>query len=113
MQLLLEAKQQGLTKQIGISNFNIALTQQAIDTIGVEHIATNQIELSPYLQNHKLVNFLQEKNIDVTSYMTLAYGKVLQDPVLAEIAAAHKSNDSANCISMGIAAWFCSHSIFD
>ncbi|RSP35409.1 2,5-didehydrogluconate reductase B, partial [Acinetobacter baumannii] len=36
MQLLLEAKQQGLTKQIGISNFNIALTQQAIDTIGVE-----------------------------------------------------------------------------
>lgn len=91
MKLLLEAKQQGLTKQIGISNFNIELTQQAIDTIGVEHIATNQIELSPYLQNHKLVNFLQEKNIDVTSYMTLAYGKVLQDPVLAEIAAAHKA----------------------
>ncbi|MGA6137548.1 2,5-didehydrogluconate reductase DkgB [Acinetobacter dispersus] len=91
MQLLLEAKQQGLTKQIGISNFNIALTQQAIDSIGVEHIATNQIELSPYLQNRTLVNFLREQNIDVTSYMTLAYGKVLQDPTLIEIAAQHQA----------------------
>ena len=86
MQNLLEAKQQGLTEHIGISNFNIELTQQAIESIGLENIATNQIELSPYLQNHKLVDFLQAQNIDVTSYMTLAYGKVLNDPVLMHIA---------------------------
>ncbi|EFF84191.1 oxidoreductase, aldo/keto reductase family protein [Acinetobacter haemolyticus ATCC 19194] len=91
MQLLLEAKQQGLTQQIGISNFNIALTQQAIDTIGAEHIATNQIELSPYLQNLKLANYLTQQHIDVTSYMTLAYGKVLNDPTLLEIAAQHQA----------------------
>ncbi|MCH7335618.1 2,5-didehydrogluconate reductase DkgB [Acinetobacter sp. NIPH 2699] len=91
MQLLLEAKQQGLTQQIGISNFNIALTQQAIDSIGVEQIATNQIELSPYLQNQNLVNYLGKQNIDVTSYMTLAYGKVLNDPTLLEIAAQHQA----------------------
>ncbi len=91
MQLLLEAKQQGLTKQIGISNFNIALTQQAIESIGAEHIATNQIELSPYLQNQNLVNYLAEQNIDVTSYMTLVYGKVLNDPILLEIAARHQA----------------------
>ncbi|MDM1018720.1 2,5-didehydrogluconate reductase DkgB [Acinetobacter sp. VNK23] len=94
MQLLLEAKQQGLTQHIGISNFNIALTQQAIDSIGVEHIATNQIELSPYLQNHNLVNYLREQNIDVTSYMTLAYGKVLNDPTLLEIAAQHQATSA-------------------
>lgn len=83
MQLLLEAKQQGLTKLIGISNFNIALTQQAIDSIGAEHIATNQIELSPYLQNQNLANYLTQQQIDVTSYMTLAYGKVLKAPYFA------------------------------
>ena len=94
MQLLLEAKQQGLTQQIGISNFNIALTQQAIDSIGVEHIATNQIELSPYLQNQHLVDYLREQNIDVTSYMTLAYGKVLNDPTLLEIAAQHQATSA-------------------
>lgn len=92
MQTLLEAKQQGLTEHIGVSNFNIELTQQAIDSIGLEHIATNQIELSPYLQNQRLVNFLQAKNIDVTSYMTLAYGKVLNDPILQEIAAQHQAS---------------------
>ena len=39
---------------------------------GNDAIATNQIELSPYLQSHKLVDFLKEQGIHVTSYMTLA-----------------------------------------
>ena len=59
--------------------------------VGKGEIATNQIELSPYLQNTKLAAFLKEQGITVTSYMTLAYGKVLKDPVLADIAAKHKA----------------------
>lgn len=89
MAALAEAKALGLTRQIGVSNFNIALTKQAIDAVGKGEIATNQIELSPYLQNHKLTAFLKEQGIAVTSYMTLAYGKVLKDPVLAQIANKH------------------------
>ncbi|MGH8786974.1 MAG: 2,5-didehydrogluconate reductase DkgB [Cupriavidus necator] len=89
MAALAEARALGLTRQIGVSNFNIALTKQAIDAVGKGEIATNQIELSPYLQNHKLTAFLKEQGITVTSYMTLAYGKVLKDPVLAQIANKH------------------------
>ncbi|TXI82173.1 2,5-diketo-D-gluconate reductase [Cupriavidus sp. H19C3] len=89
MTALAQAKALGLTRQIGVSNFNIALTQQAIDVVGKGEIATNQIELSPYLQNRKLTAFLEAQGITVTSYMTLAYGKVLQDPVLGEIARKH------------------------
>jgi 2,5-diketo-D-gluconate reductase B len=91
MEALAEAKAQGLTRQIGISNFNIALTKQAVDVVGKGEIATNQVELSPYLQNAGLAAFLKEQGIPVTSYMTLAYGKVLQDPVLARIAARHQA----------------------
>ena len=91
MTALAQAKAQGLTQQIGISNFNIALTEQAIAAVGAGEIATNQIELSPYLQSRKLTAYLQAQGIAVTSYMTLAYGKVLQDPVLAEIAAKHQA----------------------
>jgi len=91
MEALAEAKSLGLTRQIGISNFNIELTTQAIDVVGKGEIATNQIELSPYLQNHKLTAFLKEQGITVTSYMTLAYGKVLKDPVLAKIADKHQA----------------------
>ncbi len=89
MGALAEAKAQGLTRLIGVSNFNIELTGQAIAAVGATEIATNQIELSPYLQNRKLVAFLQAQGIRVTSYMTLAYGKVLPDPVMMDIARTH------------------------
>jgi 2,5-diketo-D-gluconate reductase B len=91
MAALAEAKALRLTRQIGISNFNIELTRQAIAAVGKGEIVTNQIELSPYLQNRKLAAFLKEQNIAVTSYMTLAYGKVLKDPVLARIAEKHRA----------------------
>ncbi|MFJ3076997.1 2,5-didehydrogluconate reductase DkgB [Pseudomonas sp. NPDC087029] len=91
MTALAQAKQLGLARQIGVSNFNIDLTRQAIEVVGKGEIATNQVELSPYLQNRKLAAFLQEQGITVTSYMTLAYGKVLNDPVLTAIASKHKA----------------------
>ena len=89
MHELAEAREQGLTRQIGISNFNIATTRQAIAAVGRDSIATNQIELSPYLQGRKLTGFLKEQGIHVTSYMTLAYGKILKDPVINRVARSH------------------------
>lgn len=89
MGALLEAKKLGLTKEIGVSNFTIDLLKDAIAAVGAENIATNQIELHPYLQNRKLVEFAQSKGIHITSYMTLAYGEVLKDPVIKAIADRH------------------------
>ncbi|WPG38510.1 2,5-didehydrogluconate reductase DkgB [Variovorax sp. EBFNA2] len=89
MGALAEAKALGLTKQIGVSNFNIALMQEAIAAVGAPAIATNQIELHPYLQNRKVAAFAQRHDIRITSYMTLAYGKVLNDPVIGAMATAH------------------------
>ncbi|VVO19015.1 2,5-didehydrogluconate reductase DkgB [Pseudomonas fluorescens] len=86
MGALLEAKQQGLTRQIGISNFTVDLMKQAIAAVGAENIATHQIELHPYLQNRTVVEFAQSQGIHVTSYMTLAYGEVLKDPLIQQIA---------------------------
>lgn len=89
MLALMEAKKIGLTREIGISNFTIALMQQAIDAVGAQNIATNQIELSPYLQNTKVVKWAKEHHIHITSYMTLAYGKALKDEVINDIADKH------------------------
>ena len=89
LQALLDAREQGLTRQIGVSNFNIALLDEAVNAIGAENIATNQVEISPYLQNAKLAAFASDKGVHLASYMTLAYGKAVQDPVLQEIAAKH------------------------
>ncbi|MCT4700985.1 2,5-didehydrogluconate reductase DkgB [Enterobacteriaceae bacterium H20N1] len=94
MQALLEAKKIGLTRQIGVSNFTIDLMQQAIDAVGAENIATNQIELSPYLQNRKVVEWAQQHDIHITSYMTLAYGKALADAVITRIAEKHNATSA-------------------
>ncbi|EEE5813618.1 2,5-didehydrogluconate reductase DkgB, partial [Salmonella enterica subsp. enterica serovar Enteritidis] len=59
--------------------------------VGADHIATNQIELSPYLQNRKVVDWAKAHGIHITSYMTLAYGKALKDEVIARIAAKHNA----------------------
>ncbi len=91
MGALAEARAQGLTRQIGVSNFTIDLLRQAIAVVGKEAIATNQIELHPYLQNRTLVEFMHSQGIAVTSYMTLGYGKVLQDPVIQQIARQHNA----------------------
>ena len=88
---LAEAKALGLTRQIGISNFTIAQTRQAIGILGADAIATNQIEVHPYLQNHALIAFLKDQGIHVTAYMSLAYGEVLKDPVIQAIADRHQA----------------------
>jgi 2,5-diketo-D-gluconate reductase B len=86
---LAEAKQQGLTRALGVSNFTVPLLKQAIAIAGAQNIATNQIELHPYLQNRKVAAFAQTQGVHVTSYMTLGVGKVLADAVIADIARAH------------------------
>lgn len=100
MGALADAKAQGLTKHIGVSNFNIALMKEAIAAVGAKNIATNQIELHPYLQNRKVAQFAKSQGIRITSYMTLAYGKVLADPVIEAIAKAHNAT-----IAQVVLAW--------
>ena len=89
MDALAQARSRGLTRLIGVSNFPVALLREAMAAVGEGGIATNQVELHPYLQNRKLAEFAREQGIHLTSYQTLAYGKVLNDPVLASIAQAH------------------------
>ncbi len=89
LKALMEAKETGLTKEIGVSNFPINELKKAIKLLGSEEIYTNQIEVHPYLQNKKLIEFCQDEEIIVTAYMPLAYGKVVHDETLKEIGLKH------------------------
>jgi 2,5-diketo-D-gluconate reductase B len=91
---LLEAKEQGLTRLIGVSNFTVALMEQVIDAVGADNIATNQVEIHPFLQNRKLVEFAQRRGIHLTAYMPLAYGKVMQEEVIRRIADRHDATSA-------------------
>jgi len=86
MAALMDARERGLTRAIGISNFTIPLMREAIAAVGAQNIATNQVELHPFLQNRAVAAFAREHGIHVTAYMPLAYGKVIGDPVINAIA---------------------------
>ena len=74
MTALAEAKTLGLTRQIGVSNFNIELTRQAIEVVGAGEIATNQIELHPVFQQKELQVYDRENNIVTQPWSPLGNG---------------------------------------
>ncbi|MFV8257187.1 2,5-didehydrogluconate reductase DkgB [Bdellovibrio bacteriovorus] len=89
LEALMQAKSLGLTKEIGVSNFPVSEMKKAVEIVGAKNIFTNQIEVHPYLQNRKLVDYLKSVGVTVTAYMPLAYGKVMKDEVLLKIASRH------------------------
>lgn len=92
LEALAEAQDLGLARLIGVSNFTVAHLQAAIAAVGAARIATNQVEIHPFLQNRKVVEFCRAQGIPLTAYMPLAYGKVLADPVLQDIATRHNTS---------------------
>lgn len=106
MEALAEAMAQGLTKLIGVSNFTIAHLKKAVDAVGAKEIATQQIEIHPFLQNRKVVEFTRSQGIHLTAYMPLAYGKVMTDPVIVEIAKAHQVNPAQIALAWSLQQGF-------
>ncbi len=87
MGALARAKREGLTRHIGVANFNIALLEEAIATCP-EPLATLQAEYHPYLDQTKVLDFCRRHGLVFTAYCPLARGRLFQDPVLAAIAQA-------------------------
>lgn len=86
---LADAQARGMTRLIGVSNFTISLLKASIDILGPGTLATNQIELHPYLQNKAVADFCAENGIAVTCYLPLAKGRLRGDSVLEDIARMH------------------------
>jgi len=60
----------GLTKSIGVSNFNIKQINYITENVRIQPVA-NQIECHPYLLNTKLREHCRSKNIFITAYSPL------------------------------------------
>jgi diketogulonate reductase-like aldo/keto reductase len=85
---LCKMKKAGLTKHIGVANFNIALIEQAVK-LASEPIAVLQIETHPYLDQSKVIAAARRHGMAVVGYCPLARGKVPADPTLQQIGKAH------------------------
>lgn len=83
---LIEAKDQGLVRSIGVSNFTHDQLERIIDETGIVP-AVNQVETHPYFQQKDLLPYLASRGIRHESYSPLGSGEVLDDPIIGEIAA--------------------------
>jgi 2,5-diketo-D-gluconate reductase A len=83
-----EIYRSGRARSIGVSNFH----QQHLRRLLAETTvvpAVNQIEAHPYLTQEDLRAFDAEHEIATEAWSPIAQGKVLDDPVIARIAAQH------------------------
>ncbi len=87
---LLELKQDGAVREVGVSNFTVECLQRVIDATGVAP-PINQIELHPRFQQAELRALHAEHGILTEAWSPLARGLsgVLTDPVITEIADRH------------------------
>lgn len=85
---MIELRDAGRVRSIGVSNFSEEHITRLIDETG-EAPVVNQVELHPYLQQNHLRAFHDEHGIVTQAWSPLGRGRVLEDPVIGQIAEAH------------------------
>jgi diketogulonate reductase-like aldo/keto reductase len=79
------AKAEGVTRHIGVANFNIALLEEAA-RVSPEPLSFLQAEYHPYLEQTKLLAACKRLGVMFIAYCPLARGQLLSDPALSRIA---------------------------
>lgn len=102
-EMMVEAKNSGLVKHIGVSNFSIPKLRDLLSKT-TEPPEMNQVELHPYLQQKELMIFCKSNNIHLTGYSPLGSGdrassmkaddepSLLENKTINEIAEKHNAS---------------------
>lgn len=85
---LIELRDSGRIKSIGVSNFNQDHLERIIGETGVTPVV-NQVELHPRFQQRGIRDFHARHDIRIESWSPLGSGRLLDDPTLGAIAKKH------------------------
>ncbi|WP_049971948.1 aldo/keto reductase [Haladaptatus cibarius] len=82
-----ELREEGLIREIGVSNFTVDLLEEAAE-VAEEPIFANQVEMHPLLQQDDLGEFCGQEDVDVelVAYSPIARGDVADVPELRAVA---------------------------
>ncbi|SFB30526.1 Aldo/keto reductase [Rhizobium sp. NFR07] len=79
-----EAKAKGKTRLIGVSNFTVALLDEALDVHKAE-LFCNQVEYHPFLSQQKLLDRMNRAGMLLNAYQPIARGKVFGSDLLNDL----------------------------
>lgn len=82
---LIRARDEGLTRDIGVSNYSAAQIDELVDATG-EVPVVNQIEWTPFGWSPEMLEFSRRRKIVIQAYSPLTRGERLHDESLSEIA---------------------------
>lgn len=82
---LCNARRRGLARNIGVSNFPVALLDEAV-ALATEPLVANQCEYHPRLDQSAVIAACNRRGLAFVSYSPLGKGGLLDDPVLTGIA---------------------------
>ena len=83
-----KVKRMGLARHIGVSNFTVALIDEAV-RLADEPLVCNQVEVHPFIDQSKVIAACRRHGMAIVAYSPVARGGVKSDKVLARIAKAH------------------------
>eukprot|EP01060_Flectonema_neradi_P010938 TRINITY_DN1802_c1_g1_i1.p1 TRINITY_DN1802_c1_g1~~TRINITY_DN1802_c1_g1_i1.p1 ORF type:complete len:323 (+),score=65.59 TRINITY_DN1802_c1_g1_i1:222-1190(+) len=81
-----QAKEDGLVKSIGVSNFTLFHYDQLLESELKHYPAATQIEVNPYIPNTELVLGCQKRGMEVMAYCPLGGAKALKEELLVTMA---------------------------
>jgi len=88
LRLLEDTLKRGLTRNIGLSNYTVAMMREAVQVVDAP-LVTNQVEFHPLLNQDKLLAGANEVGIPLSSYSSVARGEVFKHPEFGEIGKAY------------------------
>ena len=88
MGALCRMKQAGFTRHIGVSNFTVAMINQAVALASVP-LVNHQIEWHAYIDQSNVVAASRRHRLSVTAYSPIARGRAVNDDLLKEIGRRH------------------------
>jgi 2,5-diketo-D-gluconate reductase B len=104
---LVAARRAGLARHVGVSNFTVALINEAV-RLAADEIVCNQIEMHPFLDQSRVTAACRSLGIGIVAYSPIAKGGAKNDIVLDRIGKTHGKSGAQVAlrwlVQLGIAA---------
>jgi 2,5-diketo-D-gluconate reductase B len=94
---LAHVKQLGMARHIGVSNFTVALIEEAV-AVCPEPLVCDQVEYHPYLDQTKVKEGCARHGLALVAYSPIAKGRIKGDQTLVQIGQAHGKTAAQVCL---------------